>query len=97
TYKYDSVWNGYSSSVTLSGAPNYSYRYTRANSVTYSTALQKGATAANCDSRYVPFPTNGVQVGLLDGSVRGVSGSVSAATWRHALNPSDGAPLGSDW
>lgn len=38
-----------------------------------------------------------VQVGMGDGSARGVSSAVSMGTWNLALNPSDGQPLGSDW
>jgi prepilin-type N-terminal cleavage/methylation domain-containing protein len=36
-------------------------------------------------------------VGMADGSVRGVSGGVTQATWQSALIPDDGIPLGSDW
>jgi prepilin-type N-terminal cleavage/methylation domain-containing protein len=41
--------------------------------------------------------TAGIQAGLGDGSVRFVSGSISAQTWWEALNPNDGLTLGSDW
>jgi prepilin-type N-terminal cleavage/methylation domain-containing protein len=36
-------------------------------------------------------------VGLMDGSVRTISRSLSQATWTHALDPADGQVLGSDW
>jgi type II secretory pathway pseudopilin PulG len=36
-------------------------------------------------------------VGMLDGSVRGVSDSVSHTTWKAALTPNGGEVLGSDW
>jgi prepilin-type processing-associated H-X9-DG protein len=36
-------------------------------------------------------------VAMLDGSVRGVSASVSQPTWQNAITPNDGNPLGSDW
>jgi len=36
-------------------------------------------------------------VALADGSVRGVSASVSPATWQIAVMPNDGQVLGSDW
>jgi Protein of unknown function (DUF1559) len=36
-------------------------------------------------------------VGLADGSVRGVSGGVSASTWYAALTPDAGDLLGPDW
>ena len=38
-----------------------------------------------------------MHVGLGDGSVRPVSGSISEETWKRALKPDDGKPLGSDW
>jgi len=38
-----------------------------------------------------------VMVGLMDGSARSVSTSVSATTWKNALTPADGNVLGSDW
>jgi prepilin-type N-terminal cleavage/methylation domain-containing protein len=38
-----------------------------------------------------------VQVGMGDGSSRGVPASVTQPTWQHALTPADGIPLGSDW
>jgi prepilin-type N-terminal cleavage/methylation domain-containing protein len=43
------------------------------------------------------YHTGVMTCALLDGSVRSVSASVSLATWRLAINPSDGQPLGSDW
>jgi len=41
--------------------------------------------------------TGTMQVGLGDGSVRGVNSSISVTTWTYACTPSDGNPLGSDW
>jgi prepilin-type N-terminal cleavage/methylation domain-containing protein len=41
--------------------------------------------------------TSTMQVGMGDGSVRGVSSSVSMNTWMYACIPNDGNPLGSDW
>jgi len=38
-----------------------------------------------------------MNVALMDGSVRRVSGVVSQQTWTNSLNPADGQPLGSDW
>ncbi|HXD88413.1 MAG TPA: DUF1559 domain-containing protein [Urbifossiella sp.] len=38
-----------------------------------------------------------MQVGLGDGSVKGVSQSMSVVTWTNACTPNDGTPLGSDW
>jgi prepilin-type N-terminal cleavage/methylation domain-containing protein/prepilin-type processing-associated H-X9-DG protein len=41
--------------------------------------------------------TGGMNVGMGDGSVKFVSGSISPATWAAACDPRDGAPLGADW
>jgi prepilin-type N-terminal cleavage/methylation domain-containing protein len=41
--------------------------------------------------------TGTMQVGMMDGSVRGVGASVSYTTWSLACFPADGLPLGSDW
>ncbi|MDB5311786.1 MAG: putative major pilin subunit [Gemmataceae bacterium] len=41
--------------------------------------------------------TGSMQVGLGDGSVRGVSASISPTTWAYACTPNDGNPLPSDW
>lgn len=40
---------------------------------------------------------SGIQAVLGDGSVRFVSGTISAATWASACDPRDGNPLGGDW
>ena len=42
-------------------------------------------------------PLTNVQVGMADGSVRNVSGTVSQATWSAALLPTDDVALGNDW
>jgi prepilin-type N-terminal cleavage/methylation domain-containing protein len=39
----------------------------------------------------------GMQVGMGDGSVRGVSDGVTITTWRNACTPNDGNVLGNDW
>ncbi|MBN9118170.1 MAG: DUF1559 domain-containing protein [Planctomycetes bacterium] len=51
-----------------------------------------------CDaSRPSTGHSSSCQVAMIDGSVRGVSGSVSQTTWLSAILPADGVPLGSDW
>jgi prepilin-type N-terminal cleavage/methylation domain-containing protein len=53
---------------------------------------------ANCNPCLVQSADpGGLLVGLGDGSVRMVGPGVSQTTWSHAVNPSDGVPLGSDW
>lgn len=39
----------------------------------------------------------GINVGMGDGSVRLVSSNISPQTWRLAVIPDDGLPLGTDW
>ena len=41
--------------------------------------------------------TGGMVVGLVDGSVRTVSASVTASTWALVIDPADGLPVPGDW
>jgi prepilin-type N-terminal cleavage/methylation domain-containing protein len=60
--------------------------------------FQAGPTQANCNPDYAQgFTASGLQVGLVDGSCRMVSPSISGLTWRNALLPNDGQVLGADW
>jgi len=55
-------------------------------------------TKNQCNPQLVQGLSSGtILVGLGDGSVRGVSGSVSQTTWGRAVEPNDGQVLGSDW
>lgn len=45
---------------------------------------------------WTPHP-GGMVTAMADGSVRIVTGSVSAATWLQAITPDDHTPLGEDW
>ncbi|MDB5312457.1 MAG: putative major pilin subunit [Gemmataceae bacterium] len=60
--------------------------------------FQVQPTQAQC-SHYVPqmIHTGGINVLMMDGSVRGVGPSVSPATWAAAQTPSGGEVLGNDW
>ncbi|OWK40557.1 hypothetical protein FRUB_05476 [Fimbriiglobus ruber] len=59
---------------------------------------QTGVTSATANKMWANSGHTGqVLVGLMDGSVRGVSSSISQATWQNALTPADGNVLGSDW
>jgi prepilin-type N-terminal cleavage/methylation domain-containing protein len=60
--------------------------------------FQAGPSAQSCNW----YITQGghsstMQVGLGDGSVRGVGPGMSVTTWANACNPNDGNPLGSNW
>jgi prepilin-type N-terminal cleavage/methylation domain-containing protein len=55
-------------------------------------------TQAQCDkSRPQTAHTGQILNLLMDGSVRGVSSSITYITWGQALDPADGQVLGSDW
>jgi len=61
-------------------------------------AFQAGPKVQACNWYVTQGGHSGsMQIGLGDGSVRGVSENLSLATWQHACNPIDGIPLGSDW
>ena len=52
----------------------------------------------NCDpTRAATAHTGGIQVGLVDGSVRTLAPSLSPATWAAAVTRAGGDVLGSDW
>ena len=54
--------------------------------------------SADCDTyRAHSIHSGGIQVGLLDGSVRTVSTAVSPVTWWYACNPNDGQAMPPDW
>jgi prepilin-type N-terminal cleavage/methylation domain-containing protein len=57
----------------------------------------KPAPASATDALPQGCSTGTMQVGMADGSVRGVSAGVSAQTWYYACNPNDGNVLPSNW
>lgn len=60
--------------------------------------IQPNPWQSACDVTRPSSPHTAVcLVGLMDGSVRPVSSSVSQTTWDIAINPADGLVLGSDW
>jgi len=61
-------------------------------------AFQTAPAASACNWYVAQGGHSGaMQIGLGDGSVRGVSDGMSIQTWINAGNPSDGNPLGADW
>lgn len=59
---------------------------------------QFNPTNAQCDNtRAHGHSAQVIMVGLGDGSVRGVSSSITQATWSQAIQPRDGGVLGSNW
>lgn len=58
------------------------------------------ATAAQgglCDRRLASTPHTTMNVGLADGSVRTLSGSINPTVWAAALTPAGGEVIGGDW
>ena len=81
------------------GAGSYQPNYSAgANGPNGNIPFQVAPSAANCNW-YVTQTAHdgGMMVGLGDGSVRIVTGSISVTTWFNACTPNDGNPLGSDW
>ena len=70
-----------------------------ANLQNYTPQINPNATGSNPIAHpYYPNTRHSVELCLLmDGSVRGVSGSVAGVTWARACTPDDGNPLNSDW
>jgi prepilin-type N-terminal cleavage/methylation domain-containing protein/prepilin-type processing-associated H-X9-DG protein len=61
-------------------------------------SFQLTPTPAQCDRFRASTPhTGGIQVGMADGSVRNVSGSITTTTWWAAVTPAAGDLLGPDW
>jgi prepilin-type N-terminal cleavage/methylation domain-containing protein len=60
--------------------------------------FQINPAPGNCRPDLLQSPHTGVMlVSLGDGSVRGVTASIQASTWKAACNPIDGVVLGTDW
>jgi hypothetical protein len=52
----------------------------------------------NCDpTRASTSHASGIQVGLVDGSVRTLAPTMSGPTWWAAVTPREGDVMGSDW
>jgi prepilin-type N-terminal cleavage/methylation domain-containing protein len=82
--------------------PYFDTRLMSNNTVTpnaTSTAVppQSQPTIANCNPYMVQSIDGVCVVGVMDGSIRGVSPSISGVTWCRAIWPNDGQVLGSDW
>ena len=60
--------------------------------------FQVAPTIAACNNNITQTPhPAGMVVGLVDGSVRLVTQSLSVTNWILACTPADGTPLGPDW
>jgi prepilin-type N-terminal cleavage/methylation domain-containing protein len=64
----------------------------------YLTPMQVAPPVELCDpSRLTSFTASGMQVLMMDGSVRNINPSISTTTLARALVPNDGFILGNDW
>jgi len=62
------------------------------------TTFQVQPSKAACNPDYAQgLHAAGIQVGMVDGSCKTVSPSVSGLTWRNAVLPADGQSPGNDW
>jgi type II secretory pathway pseudopilin PulG len=69
-----------------------------ATGVSYISAPQNAPTPDECNPYTVQAAhVDCINVLLFDGSVRAMSPIISLTTWKNALMPDDGKPLGSDW
>jgi hypothetical protein len=78
------------------------FAFYSSNGTDHKKAPQFGAIASgpqtNCvGNRNSTTRSDGILVGMLDGSVRSVNSSVTDATWWAACTPKDGDNLNSDW
>lgn len=74
------------------------------SSSSYSPGFQTGVSPAQCQTGGSTYAINAtsahsavLQVGLGDGSVRGISQGTSGLVWIYALVPGDGAPMPTGW
>jgi hypothetical protein len=72
----------------LPGQPNYKGTYL---------LPQIGVSPTTADPNLVQSYHAIMNIGMMDGSVRAISASVSQTTWTSALSPDDGKVLGADW
>jgi prepilin-type N-terminal cleavage/methylation domain-containing protein len=71
--------------------------YGQGNTLMFQVQPGQGTCPTCCDNWRAQTGHSSMNVALGDGSVRGVTASVSQATWTAALLPRDGLPLGNDW
>jgi len=99
-------WTTWSNNPGIAGVPNYNGNlngyyadfWTHGQGPGGSIPFQVAPSAANCNWYALQGAHTGVMLtGLGDGSVRGVSPSISINTWVYACVPNDGIPLGSNW
>jgi prepilin-type N-terminal cleavage/methylation domain-containing protein len=94
TYSYTSPWGNYSYNIARDWGGSYSYWYPNSYGPAFDqTPTQSSANYSNPQSLAV----GGIQVALMDGSVRNVPNGTSLSTWYAACTPAANDVLGSDW
>jgi prepilin-type N-terminal cleavage/methylation domain-containing protein len=97
-YSYTYNWTGsyYKSIYGASTSYNYNYTYSYGPVFTGNSPPEVPANSYSCQGDRPQVMGGSCQTLLGDGSVRGVSASVSPATWSAAVTPDDGQVL-SNW
>jgi prepilin-type N-terminal cleavage/methylation domain-containing protein len=99
-----SWWDNPAFDTPLSDATHYgprsdpNFRQNWNGGVANPGGIQGGAVPNGCDYRRLQaLHGTSMNAGLADGSVRGVSATISASTWVIVCNPNDGLLPGGDW
>jgi hypothetical protein len=85
------LWNGDTKPV------DYPFNYSTGASIYVNLPQDKPSPTACDPTRLQSLTSGGIQVLLMDGSVRNVSLSISPATWGRAFVANDGGVMGSEW
>jgi type II secretory pathway pseudopilin PulG len=89
--------SGYANFGEMGRDPDYPFNF-QTGLIKYFTVPQNKPSVRDCDpKRLQSFTSGGIQVLLMDGSVRNASTNMSAATWVRAIVANDGLPMGNDW
>jgi prepilin-type N-terminal cleavage/methylation domain-containing protein len=95
------IYPGFPNAATMrSTAPDYPINLTTGDTryLPAAGAIQSAPPVKLCDpKRLTAFTAGGMQVLMMDGSVRTISTSISRPTLARAIVPNDGLPLGNDW
>jgi prepilin-type N-terminal cleavage/methylation domain-containing protein/prepilin-type processing-associated H-X9-DG protein len=87
-----------SSDVGDPTGPNFGPQFNVTGQLPPGATCPAGPICGNCNGGLSSTPHGSViNVGMADGSVRGVTSGVSTFTWWSALTPNGGEVLGSDW
>jgi prepilin-type N-terminal cleavage/methylation domain-containing protein len=94
TYSYTSTTGTYSYNVSRDWGGSYSYWFPSSSGPSFD-QMPTGTSAYYSNPQ--SFAVGGIQVALMDGSVRNVANATSLSTWYSACTPASNDALGSDW